>query len=79
MSVLLETRSGEIRLAATAIWKKISTVRTCAAYGAASATAGQPATWRPPYAKLGALSKLFFVLRNQLEKTSQPAGIQKAH
>ncbi len=43
-----------------------------------SGAAGQPATWRPPYAKLGALSKLYFVLRNQLEKTSQPAAIQQA-
>ena len=43
-----------------------------------SATAGQPATWRPPYAKLGGLSKLYFVLRNHLEKTTQPAAIQQA-
>jgi methylase of polypeptide subunit release factors len=39
---------------------------------------GQPAIWRPPYAKLGALSKLYFVLRNQLEKTNQPVAIQQA-
>jgi len=43
-----------------------------------SATAGQPATWRTPYAKLGGLSKLYFVLRNRLEKTTQPAAIQQA-
>ena len=43
-----------------------------------SATGGQPATWRPPYARLGALSKLYFVLRNRLEKTTQPAAIQQA-
>src|ERR1035441_10416492 len=42
------------------------------------ATASQPAAWRPPYAKLGALSKLYFVLRNQLEKTTHPAAIQQA-
>jgi len=43
-----------------------------------SATAGQPATWRSPYAKLsaGAFSKLYFVLRNRLEKITQPAAIQ---
>jgi methylase of polypeptide subunit release factors len=38
----------------------------------------KPATWRPPHAKLGALSKLYFVLRNGLEKTTQPAAIQQA-
>jgi hypothetical protein len=43
-----------------------------------SATDGQPATWRPPHTKLGALSKLYFVLRNRLEKTTQPAAIQQA-
>lgn len=43
-----------------------------------SVTSGQPATWRPPYAKLGGLSKLYFVLRNRLEKTTQPAAIQQA-
>lgn len=43
-----------------------------------SGAAGQSATWRPPYAKLGALSKLYFVLRNHLEKTSQPDAIQQA-
>lgn len=39
-----------------------------------SAVAGQPATWRPPHTKLGGLSKLYFVLRNRLEKISQPAA-----
>jgi len=43
-----------------------------------SSTDGQPATWRTPYAKLGGLSKLYFVLRNRLEKTTQPAAIQQA-
>lgn len=39
---------------------------------------GDKPTWRSPYAKLGGLSKLYFVTRNNLEKKSQPADIQKA-
>lgn len=34
-----------------------------------SVVGDKPATWRPPYAKLGGLSKLYFVLRNNLEKS----------
>lgn len=43
-----------------------------------SVTGDKPATWRSPYSKLGALSKLYFVLRNRLEKITQPAAIQQA-
>ena len=42
-----------------------------------STAAGQTGAWRSPYAKLGGLSKLYFVLRNRLEKTTQPGDIQK--
>lgn len=38
---------------------------------------GETGAWRTPYARLGSLPKLFFVLRNRLEKVTQAPAIQE--